>query len=544
MAYCTLLSSDSYLPGAVVLGHRLKSLDSSRDRVCLITKAVSPHVKQELSKSFSHVYLVDDILPYNDSSKAAQKLLGRPELGTTLAKVAVWNLTQYKQILFLDSDVLPLKELDVLFEVAQSQSTNGKPVLVASPDVGWPDVFNSGVFATVPDQTVYSTLVELAQSGISFDGGDQGLLNEYFQEVNPFTTPSKTPSSSGTDGTWIRAPFTFNVPANGAAVGSGVGSGAGVGPGAGLGSGAAGYEPAYARFKNDVSAVHFLGPGNKPWMSSGGSSFNDYHVAWNRAYNELYPYVKPSELAGSLRDKLTVSADVNRWDPSTMPPPARGSGEAVNLQQTEFRNVWDGGSRDSHTSSSSSSHNPSHHPHHYRSASRPSLPPPIFPWERKHRVVTRVFDNYVVPPDAEFAAPAGESHEDDEEDEYEYVEDDVVEVDEGVDDLVEGMSFSLQDVSDEDDYTPSGGKRIAYPVTPFASIRGRRPTGLPGIAPEFEDDGEDTQSEVVNDIRMRRTSEDEYGSTDEWDPSLKLEELRRASDRLSQTQTTYVPDDI
>ena len=542
MAYCTLLSSDSYLPGAIVLGHRLKSLDSSRDRLCLITKAVSPHIKQELSKYFSHVFLVDDILPYNDSSKAAQQLLGRPELGTTLAKIAVWNLTQYKQILFLDSDVLPLKDISVLFQVLQSQSNNGKPVLVASPDVGWPDVFNSGVFATVPDQSVYSTLVQLAQSGLSFDGGDQGLLNEYFREVNPFTSSA---ASSESDGSWIRAPFTFNVPANGAGVGSGVGSGAGVGPGAGLGSGAAGYEPAYARFKNDVSAVHFLGPGNKPWMTSGGS-FNEYHVAWNRVYYELYPYVKPSELAGSLRDKRTVGADVNRWDPSTMPPPARGVGEAVKLQQTEFRNVWDSGSN------ASSSSTPSHHPHHYRSSHsksgskkhEPALPPPIFPWERKHRVVTRVFDNYVVPPDAEFVAPVEESHEDEEEDEYEYVEDDVVEVDEGVDDIVEGMSFSLQDVSDEDDYTPSGGKRIAYPVTPFASIRGRRPTGLPGIAPEFEDDEEDTRSEVVNDIRMRRTSEDEYGSTDEWDPSLKLEELRRASDRLSSTQTTYVPDDI
>lgn len=237
-----------------------------------------------------------------------------------------------------------------------------------------------------------------------------------------------------------------------------------------------------------------------------------------------------------------------------MPPPARGVGEAVKLQQTEFRNVWDANhtapspapSHEHHHHHPPHHHSGSHHHHHHSDKSQkhaPSAPPPIFPWERKNRVVTRVFDDYVVPPYAEFVAPE-EIVDDEEEDEYEYVEDDVVEVDGEVDDIVEGMSFSLNDISEDDDeYTPSGGKKIAYPVTPFASIRGRRPTGLPGVAPEFEDD-EEEGGEVVNDIRMRRTSEDEYGSTDEWDPSLKLEELRRASDRLSSSQTSYVPDDI
>lgn len=511
MAYATLLSSDNYLPGAVVLGQRLKTLDSSRDRLCLVTKAVSGHIKQELGKYWTSVVLVDDILPYNDSSRAAQTLLGRPELGTTLAKIAVWSLTQYKAVLFLDSDVLPLKDISVLFKVAEANN-NGKPVLVASPDVGWPDVFNSGVFCTVPNETVYVHLVDLAQKGVSFDGGDQGLLNEYFQEINPFV-------SADASGTWVRAPFTFNVPANGAGVGSGVGSGVG-GSGVG-GSGAAGYEPAYNRFKGDVSAVHFLGPGNKPWMTS---SVNDYHVQWNRAYNELYPYVKPSELAGSLLSKRTIGADINRWDARTMPPPARGVGEAVKLQQSDFKNVWDEQSKTVQQKA------PKKHV-------EPALPP-IFPWESKKRVVTRVFDDYVVPPDAEFVPEVIE----DEEDEYEYVEDDILEVDE-VDDIVEGMSFSLQDVSEDDDEYTSGKRRIAYPVTPFASIRGRRPTGLPGITPAFEDD-EEEEGQVVNDIRMRRTSEDEYGSTDEWDPSVKLEELRKASDRLSGAQTSFVPDDI
>ncbi len=52
------------------------------------------------------------------------------------------------------------------------------------PDVGWPDCFNSGVFVFVPSEATYRYLLNVAATTGSFDGGDQGLLNEAFPRWN------------------------------------------------------------------------------------------------------------------------------------------------------------------------------------------------------------------------------------------------------------------------------------------------------------------------------------------------------------------------
>lgn len=49
----------------------------------------------------------------------------------------------------------------------------------AVPDVGWPDIFNSGVLVLTPGEDKFNQLMELQKSKGSWDGGDQGLLNEW-----------------------------------------------------------------------------------------------------------------------------------------------------------------------------------------------------------------------------------------------------------------------------------------------------------------------------------------------------------------------------
>ena len=70
--------------------------------------------------------------------------------------------------------------------------------LSAAPDIGWPDCFNSGVFVFCPSLDTYTALVEHAKKFGSFDGGDQGLLNEFFSDW------------STADGS-RRLPFTYNT---------------------------------------------------------------------------------------------------------------------------------------------------------------------------------------------------------------------------------------------------------------------------------------------------------------------------------------------
>jgi lipopolysaccharide biosynthesis glycosyltransferase len=47
------------------------------------------------------------------------------------------------------------------------------------PDVGWPDIFNSGVMVLSPGEDKFTQLTQLFKSKGSWDGGDQGILNEW-----------------------------------------------------------------------------------------------------------------------------------------------------------------------------------------------------------------------------------------------------------------------------------------------------------------------------------------------------------------------------
>lgn len=97
-------------------------------------------------------------------------------------------------MIYLDADTLPIRPLDSLFE-----STEGH-AFSACPDIGWPDCFNSGVMVVRPKETDFDNLREMLAAGPenqggTFDGADQGLLNQYFSE-------------EGLGGPWNRLPFT------------------------------------------------------------------------------------------------------------------------------------------------------------------------------------------------------------------------------------------------------------------------------------------------------------------------------------------------
>jgi glycogenin len=88
-----------------------------------------------------------------------------------LTKLHVFRLTEYRKLIFLDADVLPLQPLAHLFSLPHE--------FAAAPDVGWPDIFNSGMMLLQPGEDKFDSIMSLAKSRGSWDGGDQGILNEW-----------------------------------------------------------------------------------------------------------------------------------------------------------------------------------------------------------------------------------------------------------------------------------------------------------------------------------------------------------------------------
>ncbi|CAN7947836.1 unnamed protein product [Ixodes pacificus] len=224
-AFVTLATDDTYSLGALVLAHSLKRVHTSRQLVILVTSTVTTHMRQDafmtlLSQVFDLVEEVN-LLDSRDPSNLA--LLNRPELGVTFTKLHCWRLVQFKKCVFMDSDTMVLQNCDELFS---------RDELSAVPDVGWPDCFNSGVFVYVPSEATFNALIAFANEHGSFDGGDQGLLNQYFSD---WSTKDINRHLS----------FIYNMNANAAYT----------------------YLPAYRQFSKDVKVVHFLGS-LKPWHHS------------------------------------------------------------------------------------------------------------------------------------------------------------------------------------------------------------------------------------------------------------------------------------
>lgn len=255
-AFVTLATNDVYAVGAVVWAHSLKRQKTTRKVVAIITPGVTADMRKHLEGACDTLAMVDVLDSQDDAHLALMK---RPELGVTLTKIHAWSLTQFTKCVFMDADTLVVNNIDELFE---------RNELSATPDIGWPDCFNSGVFVFKPSAETFEGLIKMAETEGSFDGGDQGLLNSYFSSWS-VSAPSH------------RLPFTYNMAANVTYS----------------------YLPAFKKFGQDVKVCHFLGA-LKPWHHTFDEFSgkvrpvgNNYHVTfflqswWNIYKTELYPHL-------------------------------------------------------------------------------------------------------------------------------------------------------------------------------------------------------------------------------------------------------------
>ena len=166
-AYVTALcTGDAYVPGVEALGKSLVATGTRADRVAMVTTDVSESACARLRAGGWRVRLVDSIA--NPSAKGAELF---PRFHDTFIKLHAWELVEYDHVVFLDADTIVLHNVDDLFD---------RPSFAAAPDFLLPDRFNSGVIALAPSQAVFDAMIRKLATSTSYDGGDQGFLNEFF----------------------------------------------------------------------------------------------------------------------------------------------------------------------------------------------------------------------------------------------------------------------------------------------------------------------------------------------------------------------------
>ena len=190
-AYVTLLTNDAYLPGAIALLRSLVLTGTQADRVVLYTEGVSPDRLTQL-ESLGARLVNTELLDVSDEFRethrrdklhaAAPFTKGRkPDFHTPLAnfcKLRLWQLTEYTDVVFLDADVIVVRNIDVLFDY---------PEYSAAPNVyeslGDFHRLNSGVFSAKPSQETFeSMLTALDKPGIFWPRTDQTFLQSYFPD--------------------------------------------------------------------------------------------------------------------------------------------------------------------------------------------------------------------------------------------------------------------------------------------------------------------------------------------------------------------------
>jgi glycogenin glucosyltransferase len=238
-------------------------------------------------------YLIP-VEPIHNPNPANLLVMGRPDLAFAFTKIALWKQTQFRKIVYLDADVVALRALDELFDIDAS--------FAAAPDIGWPDAFNSGVMVLTPNMDEYWALKALAAAGDSFDGADQGLLNQYF-EHRP----------------WQRLKFTYNCTPNAEYQ----------------------WEPAYRHYKRDISAVHFIGK-NKPWFgtrSGGPGVYGTLLARWWAVYDRHFEQGTGHQVQNGAHSTESGTAHFQSSAPAT-------SNEAPRTKIGEVANNTDQGVTD------------------------------------------------------------------------------------------------------------------------------------------------------------------------------------------------------
>ncbi|KAK6534203.1 glycogenin glucosyltransferase [Arthrobotrys megalospora] len=272
--YCTLLLTDGYLPGAQVLAHSLRDGGATRKLAVLVTQDfLSEATMKELKRLYDYIIPVDRI---TNKSHGNLLMMDRLDLSSAFTKIHLWRMTQFSKIVYIDADVVALRAPEELFE--------GDKRFAAAPDIGWPDCFNSGVMVLKPDMGTYYGLLNLANRGMSFDGADQGLLNEYFRN-------------------WDRLSFVYNVTP----------------------SGHYQYAPAYNHYRSSVTMAHFIGS-NKPWVigrhagqENPSSAYGELLGRWWAIWDTHYRPVTEQDpalawVSKGFGDKLTIT-EIERPNP-------------------------------------------------------------------------------------------------------------------------------------------------------------------------------------------------------------------------------------
>ncbi|XP_076885843.1 putative UDP-glucuronate:xylan alpha-glucuronosyltransferase 4 [Bidens hawaiensis] len=161
-AYVTVLhSSEKYFCGAIALAQSIRKTNSTKDLVLLADQSISPKSIQGLIDAGWKIKFIERIHSPHAKKDAYNEY--------NYSKLRIWQITEYDKVMFIDADLIVLRKLDEFFKYPQLSTVGNDKYM-----------FNSGLFLIEPSQCMFSALMGNIFNFGSYNGGDQGFLNEAF----------------------------------------------------------------------------------------------------------------------------------------------------------------------------------------------------------------------------------------------------------------------------------------------------------------------------------------------------------------------------
>ena len=171
-AYVCVLSTNDYLDGVLVLNENLKALNSKYELICLINENINIESRKTL-KEFNIITKEVPHIKYEFVYDAFNYW------SNTFDKLNLFDLTEYEKIVYLDLDLLILKNIDHLFLEQAISMPLDLPFNLKK--------YNSGIMVIEPNHNDYVKLMKVLKKFESkkLKISDQNIINEYFKKINP-----------------------------------------------------------------------------------------------------------------------------------------------------------------------------------------------------------------------------------------------------------------------------------------------------------------------------------------------------------------------
>jgi alpha-N-acetylglucosamine transferase len=218
-AWVTLLTQPDYLVGVKTLHRSLKKSGSRWPLVVMVTDAINQSTREALQADGCVIHPVVPLMPRNDLAQH----YASAQFGEVWSKLRVWELTGCERVVFLDADMLVLRNMDELFTLdlgdyalAACHACRCNPNQIASYPASWQpehchytwqerqqpvpanlDLYlNGGFLVLKPDEAVFRQLQEKVTAIDDlrrYPFSEQDLLNEVFA------------------GRWLPLPYIYNA---------------------------------------------------------------------------------------------------------------------------------------------------------------------------------------------------------------------------------------------------------------------------------------------------------------------------------------------